>query len=1513
MRCVILNTYDVQGGAARAAYRLHKGLLRLGQDSAMVTRFKQSEDPTVHQAQLAADPAQARYLEQLALIQRHLIDRNRTEVSNTFFSLPWPGYDLALHPKVQGADVLNLHWVAGLLSPQSIVRLHALGKPLVWTLHDQRAFTGGCHFSAGCRRYESSCSDCPQLRDNSLRLTEKLLAETLRSLPARELTVATPSRWLAECARRSAVFRNSRVVPLPNSVETDVFKPLEKAAARQKLGLSPQGFYFLFGADSCFEKRKGFNELLAAISLCLRNRSFKQKTDAGRVQFLCFGHLSKQQVLPGLKIEGLGHFTSDAALCEVYAAADVFLLPSLEDNLPNTVLEAMSCGTPVIAHEIGGVPEMVEHDQTGFLVPVNQPAQFARAMLWAAEHAGRVQEWRNNGLRQIQSRFSLAVQARSYLDLFEELTANQPAASPNRGAGSPGIIPWLADPLLVDQTEFMEPKVTPLDVLWSSADGPDYKPSWRREEKFLSPEHEQIWEKTKHLPGWQDPADSQKLYEMALHSGGIILEIGVFGGRSAAVELLGANVPARGWTAQLYGLDVDPSFLERSRPTLQKTGIAKQCLLYHGNLSQFHRDLPIVPTMVFVDGDHEYAGVRADLMCLKEFVAPNTPILCHDYSGIEGVRRAVDEMLQTPWYQMAGLFAGSILLRATEKCTGKVVGLSPGAFEQARKGLLANYLKASGKVSCTGLHTPVASLLCTARELLDRGPTNRTVSGQGPWPYSSEPCPDLPTTMPDGQPWPKISLITPSFNHGQFIEQTILSVLNQKYPNLEYIVMDGGSTDKTSEILKKYHAQFAYCASEKDRGQCHAINKGFARATGEICSWLNSDDLLAPGALPAIALAFRTSEADMVAGICQLHQDGEFIGQHLTSCPDGPLPLHQLLDLEGCWLKGQFFHQPEVFFKRALWEKAGGQLKESLYYSLDYELWLRFAQAGAQLKVIGRPVAQFRVHEEQKTFSVAEFRPELESVRDDFMRRQQLSPPANERSRSEKDLLRVVLFNDIGFLHGAGIAQQRLAMALRLAGHEVIPIAFARPNPLNLPQDEKSEQRILAAMRKAKPDVVLLGNLHAAGLGERLVAKVVSEFPTISVLHDLWLLTGRCAYNGACNKFLTGCDETCPTAREYPALAPDKIGPAWQEKTRLLAECQGWTLAGNSRWMNQKIADRLAQLPKAADRHAPPIALVRFGLPLDIFKPRDKSLCREILNLPQDKFLILSSCSHQAEERKGMSHLVEAMQTLGLPDAAVVCLGHKNKAASLTLENLIDVGYVHEPLHLALLYSAADLFVSPALEEAFGQVFIEAAACGTPSVGYPVGGVPEALRQGITGHLAATVVPEALAQAIQALYSNPALRQQLSVCGRIFIENEFSFAASYHKLFQALRSALTGRQIDLVPKIAPRMVIEEPRPVEYIEDLLQKKTPALAGPSECSSSTPSAQPGQPNPLWSAGASRGNVANRNAKFEASALEYFQQQLNGYRKSKVPWVLKPGAWLARLNRNAMSKKAAAESDL
>ena len=243
---------------------------------------------------------------------------------------------------------------------------------------------------------------------------------------------------------------------------------------------------------------------------------------------------------------------------------------------------------------------------------------------------------------------------------------------------------------------------------------------------------------------------------------------------------------------------------------------------------------------------------------------------------------------------------------------------------------------------------------------------------------------DLPDTLPDGKPWPKISIITPSYNQGYFIEETILSVLDQGYPNLEHIIIDGGSTDSTVDVLNRYKSQLAYVVSEADRGQSHAINKGFAIASGEIVTWLNSDDRLAPGALAAVALAFSTSSADMVSGICEVYKNDVLINRHMTACADGPLPLLDILDLDNGWNAGQFFYQPEVFFSKALWDKAGGQVREDLYYSMDYELWLRFAHCGANIHVIGRPLARFRVHSDQKTADPSKFKAELMVVRDQF-------------------------------------------------------------------------------------------------------------------------------------------------------------------------------------------------------------------------------------------------------------------------------------------------------------------------------------------------------------------------------------------------------------------------------------------------------------------------------------------------------------------------------------------------
>ena len=186
------------------------------------------------------------------------------------------------------------------------------------------------------------------------------------------------------------------------------------------------------------------------------------------------------------------------------------------------------------------------------------------------------------------------------------------------------------------------------------------------------------------------------------------------------------------------------------------------------------------------------------------------------------------------------------------------------------------------------------------------------------WPF--DPVEVYPpfTTLPNGSPLPKISIVTPTYNQGQFIEETILSVIHQNYPNLEYILIDGASNDNTMAIVEKYRQHFSYVVSEPDKGQSNAINKGFKQATGKILTWLNSDDRLAPGALYAMALAFHSSGADAVAGICQIFQDGREIEQHLTSCANGVIPLEDILDLENCWLQGKFFYQPEVMFTREI-------------------------------------------------------------------------------------------------------------------------------------------------------------------------------------------------------------------------------------------------------------------------------------------------------------------------------------------------------------------------------------------------------------------------------------------------------------------------------------------------------------------------------------------------------------------------------------------------------------------
>lgn len=251
-------------------------------------------------------------------------------------------------------------------------------------------------------------------------------------------------------------------------------------------------------------------------------------------------------------------------------------------------------------------------------------------------------------------------------------------------------------------------------------------------------------------------------------------------------------------------------------------------------------------------------------------------------------------------------------------------------------------------------------------------PTYQDIPNEAQWPWNYSPA-QFPDALPSGRPFPKISVVTVTRNQGAYLEETLRSVLMQGYPNLEYIVIDGASTDNTVDILQRYSADLTYWVSEPDNGQSNALNKGFSHATGDILAWLNSDDCYLPHTFWRVALAFDTYNADMIAGGCQLRQgfNPTPFRTHHNATPLGhvvPLPLERLLDIDGCWQKGEFFYQPEVFWTRDLWERAGGYVDETLFYSMDYELWVRMASHNATIVHVPDPLVLFRVHEAQKTF-----------------------------------------------------------------------------------------------------------------------------------------------------------------------------------------------------------------------------------------------------------------------------------------------------------------------------------------------------------------------------------------------------------------------------------------------------------------------------------------------------------------------------------------------------------------
>ena len=416
MKVLLLSTYDTSGGAAKAAYRLHNGIRNIGAESQMLVQVKFSKDADV----IAVG---SKIVKKFPKLRPHvdslpkLFFRSSNQTKRTPFSLQWLPSFIEYRVAEVEPDIINLHWISGgLLNIEAIAKFK---KPIVWTLHDMWAFTGGCHYSQECDRYKESCGNCPQMPSKyNVDLSSWIWQRKAKAWASVNGTLVTPSHWLAKCAASSSLLKDWRIEIIPNGLDTEIYKPFEQTLIRERLKLPQHKHLILFGAENATNtSRKGFHLLQSA----LKNLS---KTDwRNKCELVVFGAVkSNDSPNLGFKTHYLGRLNDETTIAQVYAAADVFVAPSLQDNLPNTVMESLSCGTPCIAFKIGGMPDMIEHQRNGYLAKPFDIEDLAKGIVWVLE-ARNSEDCKlgHHAREKVEREFKLEIQARRYLSLFEDI------------------------------------------------------------------------------------------------------------------------------------------------------------------------------------------------------------------------------------------------------------------------------------------------------------------------------------------------------------------------------------------------------------------------------------------------------------------------------------------------------------------------------------------------------------------------------------------------------------------------------------------------------------------------------------------------------------------------------------------------------------------------------------------------------------------------------------------------------------------------------------------------------------------------------------------------------------------------------------------------------------------------------------------------------------------------------------------------------------------------------------
>lgn len=408
MKVLHISTYD-KGGAAISAIRLHQGLLKLGIDSNIL--FLRNSNEKINKSfYLPKISFYKRVLYKLKFCKsigaRNLKKINGWKQEYEGFSLEVTDYSIHNHPLFRNADIINLHFVSQFLDYPSFFK-HIKEKPIIWTLHDMNAFTGGCHYSWDCKGFESSCSGCPQLEKESS-ISKDTLISKKKSLEKVRLNIVSPSQWLFDQSKKSLLFKNYGHSLIPYGVDSSIFKIDDSNYLRSKYKISPEKKIVLFVSQVLNNKRKGIKYLYKALS----NLAFNNEV------ILCVVGDNAEIDYPFDCIK-LGSIKDDGLMSKIYSGSDLFVIPSLQDNLPNTVLEALMCGTPVVGFPVGGITDMVEDGINGYISTSISSNDLAASIenFFINKTNFNKEKIRKRAIE----KYSLTIQAKSYLKLYNNL------------------------------------------------------------------------------------------------------------------------------------------------------------------------------------------------------------------------------------------------------------------------------------------------------------------------------------------------------------------------------------------------------------------------------------------------------------------------------------------------------------------------------------------------------------------------------------------------------------------------------------------------------------------------------------------------------------------------------------------------------------------------------------------------------------------------------------------------------------------------------------------------------------------------------------------------------------------------------------------------------------------------------------------------------------------------------------------------------------------------------------